>query len=105
MWRTNAIVSMLLEEVGGLPPDDDEALVRALRTGAWIVAIDWLAIIALIAFHDAGVALLTLGGSEQTLFTIGILAVAAHSGFRLAQIEKLKAVKRLQIELEERSEP
>ena len=77
---------MLLTEVGGLPPDDDEALSRAQRKGAWVVAIDWLAIVVLIVFHDAGIAQLTLGGSEQTLFTVGILAVAVHSGFRLGQL-------------------
>ena len=33
---------------------------------------------------------------------LGILAVAVHSGYRLAQIHKLRAIERLAAELEER---
>ncbi|MCZ6508401.1 MAG: hypothetical protein O7A98_11540 [Acidobacteria bacterium] len=102
MWRTQAIVSMLLEEVGGLPADDDGALSRALRRGAWIVAIDWLAVIVLVLLQDGDAAQLKLSGGEQAVFTVGILAVAAHSGFRLGQLQKLKSLQRLRAELEER---
>ena len=104
MWRTRAIISILLEDVAGLPPGDDEALSRALRRGAWVVAIDWLAIVTLVLLHDRGIAQLTLGASEQTVFTAGILAVAVHSGFRLGQLEKLRAIRRVRAELEERGE-
>jgi len=94
---------MLLEKIGGLPADD-ESLARARRRGAWIVAIDWLAIVVLIVLHDGAAPQLTLSDSEQTIFTVGILVVAAHSGFRLGQLEKLRAIQRLRAELEERTE-
>ena len=103
MWRTQAIVSMLLEEVGGLPAGDGAELDRACRRGAWVVALDWLAVIVLVLLQDGDTARLTLSGTEQTVFTIGILTVAVHSGFRLGQVQKLRALQRLRIELEERS--
>lgn len=104
MWRTQAVISMLFEDVGGLESADGEALRRARRRARWVVALDWLAIAALVLLHDGSRPQLTLGGGEQTLFTLGILAVAVHSGFRLAQLHKLAALERLRRELEERTE-
>ncbi len=92
---------MLLEDVGGLPPDDPEALSRARRRAIVVVALDWVAILVLVVLYGGGGSQLTFAG-EQTLFTLGILAVAAHSGFRLAQLQKLRSIARLCEELEDR---
>ena len=102
MWRTQAILDLLLGDLGGLPEGDTEALIRARRKGAWVVAFDWLAILVLVMLHDRGGSQLSLGATEQTLFTIGILAVAVHSGYRLAQVRQLGTIQRLVAELEER---
>jgi hypothetical protein len=101
MWRTQAVRSMLLEDIGGLPPDDPEALTRARRRALVMVALDWAAILVLVLLHDGVGSQLAIAG-EQTLFTLGILAVATHSGFRLAQLHKLRAIARVCEELEER---
>jgi hypothetical protein len=104
MWRTQAVISMLLEDVGGLQSADDDALRAAQRRGRWVVALDWLALGALVLLHDEAASQLTLSGGEQTLFTLASLAVAVHSGFRLGQLHTLRALARLRRELEERSE-
>jgi hypothetical protein len=103
MWRTQAVVSMLFEDVGGLESADVEAVRSAQLRGRWGVALDWIALVALVAFYDGEGTQLTLTGGEQTLFTLGILAVAVHSGFRLAQLRQLAALERLRHELGERS--
>ncbi len=105
MWRTRAVLSMLLEDVGGLRSADEESLDKERRRCRWVIGIDWLAIILLVASHDHAAAQLAFGGTPQMVFTLGILAVAVHSGFRLGQLEKLNAVARLKAELERRTEP
>jgi hypothetical protein len=69
-----------------------EELRRAERRALRVIALDWAAILILLFFHDRGQTFLPLGGTIDTLFSLGILAVAVHSGFRLGQLEKLKAV-------------
>lgn len=102
MWRTQAIIDLLLGDLGGLPEGDTEALARARRKGAWVVGFDWLAIFVLIALESRDASPFILGATEQTLFTIGVLVVAVHSGYRLAQLHKLRAIARLVSELDER---
>ncbi len=102
MWRTQAIVDLLLGDLGGLPRGNTESLARARRKGAWVVAFDWLAILVLVAFQERGESQWPLGAGEQTLLTVGILAVAVHSGYRLAQVHKLRTIERLVAELEKR---
>lgn len=102
MWRTQAILDLLVGDLGGVAEGDPESLARARRKGAWIVAFDWLAILVLIAVQDGGAAPWVLGANEQTLFTVGILAVAVHSGYRLAGVHKLRTIERVVAELEER---
>ena len=102
MWRTQAILDLLLGDLAGLHEGDSVALTRARRRGTLIVALDWLAIVVLVVFQDRGESHLSLGPGEQTLFTLGILVVAAHSGYRLAQVHKLRTIERIARDLEER---
>lgn len=102
MWRTKAILDLLIGDLGGLREGNAEDLARARRKATWVVAFDWLAILVLVGLHGRGESQLSLGATEQTLFTVGILAVAVHSGYRLAQVHKLRAIERLVAELEER---
>lgn len=101
MWRTHAVLALLYEDVAGLPHDAaetlagrKEAMARARRRGLIVVTLDWLAILVLVAFGQRAVPMLSLGPGEQTVFTLAILAVATHAGFRLGQLEKLRAVTR-----------
>ena len=101
MWRTQAVLSMLHEDVAGLPRDEAEtpadraaAMARARRRAVIVVCLDWLAILVLVLFGERALPLLRLGPGEQTVFTLAILAVATHAGFRLGQLEKLRAVAR-----------
>ena len=101
MWRTRAVLSLLHEEIGGLPHDDDktaedraEAMARVRRRALIVIILDWLAILTLVLLGDRGLPMMSLGASEHTVFTLAILAVATHSGFRLGQLEKLRAVAR-----------
>ena len=103
MWRTQAIVSMLTENVGGLPAGDRETLERARKRALAVAIFEWLAILVLILLHDQRAQQLTLNGSEQTLFSLGVLAVAVHSGFRFANFLKLRSITRLCDELEARA--
>lgn len=109
MWRTRAVVTMLHEEVAALPreradegdrpSDGTPALERARRRGRLIVALDLAAIAILFFFRDRGMPFLSAGAGEETIFTLGVLAIAVHAGFRLGQLEKLSAVARLSEDL------
>ena len=113
MWRTRAVLSLLHEEIAGLPRGDAddgaagdgvaedgvgdrwaEAMARARRRALTVVALDWLAILVLVLFGEHALLALSLGPAEGTVFTLAILAVATHAGFRLGQLEKLRAVAR-----------
>ncbi len=111
MWRTKAVLSLLHEEVAGLPrpAEGEEApaeansrLERARRRARLVVALDWVALAVLLVANDRGAAFLSLGPGEATAFTLAALAVAVHSGFRLGQLEKLSAVARATAGLESR---
>ncbi len=104
MWRTPAIREMVLNDVARVSPDESSALAAARRRCRWVIALDWAAILLLVLLHDRSIPQLTLGGTPQTVFTLGILAVAVHSGFRLGQLEKLSAVEAMLTELESRHE-
>lgn len=117
MWRTRAVRSLLVAEVAALQPeaaegeadgDGDEAaagleaLARARRRAWLVVALDWAAILALVLLGQAEGPLLVLSRSEQAVFTLALLVIAVHSGFRLGQLEKYGAVARACRELAER---
>lgn len=114
MLRRRAVHSLLFEEVAELRPaassealpksirdsesDDQErqraAIDRARKRAALVAALDLLAILILFAFRQRAEPFLVLGGTEQGLFTLGVLAVAVHAGYRLGQRQKLGAVLR-----------
>lgn len=71
-----------------------EALAKAERRALGVVVLDWLALAVLFLFRDTAAPFLPFDGSIETVFTLGVLAVAVHSGFRLGQLEKYRAVSR-----------
>lgn len=115
MWRTQAVRALLVEEVaavrsragqGGAAKAAghrlDADLRRATRRATLAVVVDWAAILILVLTRQGGGTLLELGPTVEAIFTLGILAVAVHSGFRLAQIEKYRTVARLCRDLDDR---
>ncbi len=116
MLRERAVRSILVEDVAGLSPrakaepgDDDaleaaadRALDKAVRRGVLVIALDWVAIATLFVLRELDLRFLDLGPTEDAVFTLGVLAVAVHSGFRLGQVEKLRAVVRACRDLAER---
>ena len=98
MLRIQAVEELLFQDVARLrtPADDAAERLRELskaRDRALLVAIlDWVAIAVLFLWRDPLAGFLTLGASEESVFTVAILAVAVHSGFRLGQRERYGAV-------------
>jgi hypothetical protein len=76
-----------------------EALQQAERRAKLVVALDWLALAVLFVFRDTAAPFLPFDGTIETIFTLGVLAVAIHSGFRLGQLEKYRAVLRVHEEI------
>ena len=109
---------MLLEDVAGLvvpthdPADPEdlperpetELLEKARRRSRLVVAVDCLAILILFLFRDPARPFLPVNQTVETVFTFGVLAVAAHAGFRWAQLERLRAVQRLCDDLRDRQD-
>jgi len=112
MLRTR-VVRQLLFEVAGLrsrgnvPADSAEStseeeqladesreIASARKRAIVIVVLDAVALAALLALRDPARGLLVLSRSEEALFTIGVLIVAAHLGFRLAQLYVLRNLER-----------
>jgi hypothetical protein len=117
MWRTNAVISMLVEDVAELRiPESTEtlpekgsaerpeldALTKARRRAILVSLVDWLAILILLAFHSGPSSFLPFGASTDSVFTLGVLAVATHAGFRLGQARTYKTVTRTCQDLWER---
>ncbi len=118
MLRKRAIRSLLVEQVAGLLPRETEAeepangeaapaeaavqeaaaeveaLHKAKRRALLMVGLDWIALAALFLLRDRGATFLPMDGTIETIFTLGVVAVAIHSGFRLGQLEKYRAVSR-----------
>ena len=108
MWRTRAVRSMLLEDVAHLrgggreePPGIQE-LHRARTRALLMAAFDGAALAVLLLSRPDGVPFPAFGPVGETIFTLGVLAVAIHAGFRLGQWEKLRAVGQVIAELDER---
>lgn len=116
MWREPAIRSLLLEDICHLPRGDSgpgehdsareagQRLDKARRRAGVIAVVSWIALLVLFALRSSGRTWLPTEAGEETIFTLGVLAVAVYSGFRLGQLEKLTAVSRVLDELRERSE-
>ena len=77
------------------------ALAKARRRALLVALLDATALAVLFVFRDAGRAFLSIEG-EEAVFTLGVLIVAVHLGFRLAQYIQLRSVERLYVELLER---
>jgi len=117
MWREAAVRSLLLEGICNLPetgevgsdsppePDADQRLHKARRRAALVIAVDWAALLVLFLLRGSNRAWLPLGPTEESIFTLSILAISVHSGFRLGQLEKLRSVTRVLEDLRERVRP
>jgi len=75
--------------------EQEEALRHAERRARLIVALDWIALAVLFVLRDTTEAFLPFGAMIDTVFTLGVVAVAIHSGFRLGQLEKYRAIARV----------
>lgn len=102
MWRTQAIVERLRGDLGGLAEVDAAAVKKARRRGLLVVFFDWFALVVLLLWRDPRGPQAGLSAGETLLFTLGLLAVAVHSGYRLAQVHQLSRIERLVEDLEER---
>ncbi|MFQ5525697.1 MAG: hypothetical protein ACE5GX_05490 [Thermoanaerobaculia bacterium] len=109
MLRIRAIRQILLEDIAGLSQSreerDDESLKRARKRAVAVVVVDWAAIVILVLARAKSGSVLPVGPTEDSIFALGLLAIAAHSGFRLGQLEKLSAVDRTIRELDARAAP
>lgn len=123
MLRHRAVRALLLEEVAGVRVPDPEPsasdgegsaptpeererqqaeleadrldeLERAEKKALFMVILDWAAITVLFLFSDPSLGFLTLGREVETVFTVGILAVAVHSGLRFGDRNRYRAVRR-----------
>ena len=126
MMRLRAVRSLLIEDVAGIAatrfrrwsrdePDEEtpampaeereaflqEELQLASRKALGMVVLCWTAIVVLFLTHESPDRFLSFEGLE-IVFTLGILLIAAYSGFRLGQWEKYRAVTRTVEELDER---
>ena len=120
MMRLRAVRALLVAEVAALrvprvdgvgeevlaeqAARDREALDKARRKALLVVCLDAVALAVLFLLRDGTGVFLTLGRGEEAAFTLGVLVVAVHLGFRLAQVQHLKTVDRLVDELLEREE-
>jgi hypothetical protein len=106
MLRIPAVRSMLVNTVANVGGDnenaqDTSALLAARRRAGAVALLDWAAILILVLWRSGGSSFLPTGASPEGLFSLGILAVATHAGFRLGQREKYDAVLRTLEELPE----
>jgi hypothetical protein len=78
-----------------------EALDRAHRRGVVVAALDAAAIVVLLLLREND-RFLVLGRTEEAIFSLGVLVVAVHLGYRVAQVMTVGTVRRLHAELGER---
>lgn len=74
--------------------DERHEIESARRRALGVVVFDAVAIAVLLVLRDPARGLLALSRSEEVLFTIGVLIVAGHLGFRLAQLLVLRNLER-----------
>jgi len=111
MWRTRAVISLLVEDIAGLemvPADADRpesaSLDRAIRRARVVIGIDCLALVILFLTHNPVRPFLRWEPAVETIFTLGVLAVAVHAGFRWAELQRYRSVKRVCEDLRDRIE-
>lgn len=80
-----------------------EALDRAHRRGVLVAILDAAAILILLLLREEE-RFLVLGRTEEAIFSLGVLVVAVHLGFRLSQVLTVATVRRLHEELAERED-
>lgn len=80
-----------------------QALDGARRRAFLVAALDGVALAVLFLLRQDD-RFLVLSRGEETLFTLGVLVVAVHLGFRLAHAMTAGTVRRLYDELAEREE-
>jgi hypothetical protein len=107
MLRPRAVRS-LLTDVAAVRLRDDEpgaargasgpvaraALRQASRRALLVVAVDALALAVLFLLRDRTRVFLVMDRSTDAVFTVGVLLVAAHLGFRFAQYALIQRVNR-----------
>jgi hypothetical protein len=81
-----------------------EALSRARRRAVLVVCLDAAALLVLFLFRERGQTFLPTGPQEETIFTLGVIVIAVHLGFRLGQYFTYRNVERVVDELGERAE-
>ena len=100
---------MLIEDVAGLTPPGQSSrdhqpeseprvlqiVDKAIRRARLVVVVDWLAILVLFVLRDSGRSFLTIDQTVETVFSLGVLAVATHAGFRWAQLHQYRSVRRV----------
>jgi hypothetical protein len=79
-----------------------EVLARARRRAVLVVCLDAAALLVLFLFRDRGRTFLPTGPQEETVFTLGVILIAVHLGFRLGQYFTYRNVGRVVDELDER---
>ena len=111
MLRARAVRAILFDLAGlRIEAADDETeaerlagegenLERAIRRAGLVAALDAGAIVVLFALRDRHSSFLPVGASEETVLTLGVLAIAVHMGFRLAQWMLYRSVRRALEEL------
>lgn len=121
MIRLRAVRSLLVGDVAGLRVVDAtgeagearwaeqaarerRALEKARRRAALVATLDAAALLVLFVLRERSTTFLPVGPTEETVFTVGVIAIAAHLGFRLAQMFLYRNVARIYEELTEREE-
>ena len=100
MLRIQAIEELLIDDVAHLRRSDPSGgerhreLVKARQRALLVAVFDWVAIAVLFFLREPLSDFLSLGAGEESVFTLAVLAIAVHSGFRLGQWEKFRAVER-----------
>lgn len=93
--ETDRAESPAPEEIAERAREDQlAALERAEKKALFMIGLDWLALVALFLLREPAAPFLPTGPTVDTVFTLGVILVAVHSGYRLGQLEKYRAVRR-----------
>ncbi len=106
MLRSRVVRELLLDIASVRVPEGEDLespegreiardeLSRASRRTWVVVLIHGAAILLLFLLRDRQETFLFLGRSEETVFTVGVLLVAVHLGYRIGQGVHLRAIER-----------